>query len=106
MAAALATLLATNILHKDFQVASGQLCNFVAANKSKNQTRIISGVGSGGQGGAGRGHSGGRSSGRVVAGAVDADKEAGTISTSKRSCHPGVIQQRNGDSSCMSRKNL
>ena len=64
MAAALATLLATNILHKDFQVASGQLCNFVAANKSKNQTRIISGVGSRGRGDAGGGHSGGRGSGR------------------------------------------
>ena len=64
MAAALATLLATNNLQEDFQVASGQLCNFVAANKSENTTRNISGVGSGGQGGAGRGHSGGRGSGR------------------------------------------
>ena len=64
MAAALATLLATNNLHEDFQAASGYLCNFVAANKSKNTTRNISGVGSGGRGGAGRGHSGGRGSGR------------------------------------------
>ena len=64
MAAALATLLATNNLQKNFQAASGYLCNFVAANKNKNQTRNISGVGSRGQGGAGRGHSGGRGSGR------------------------------------------
>ena len=63
MAAALATLLATNNLREDFQAASGYLCNFVAANKSKNQARNISGVGSGGWGGAGRGHSGGRGSG-------------------------------------------
>ena len=62
MAAALATLLATNNLHADFQEASGYLCNFVAANKSENTTRNISGVGSRGQGGAGRGHSGGRGS--------------------------------------------
>ena len=39
------------------------MCNFVAANKSENQTRNISGVGSGGQGSAGRGHNGGRGSG-------------------------------------------
>ena len=45
-------------------MASGYLCNFVAANKSENQTRNISGVGSGGRGGAGRGHSGGRGSGQ------------------------------------------
>ena len=64
MAAALATLLATNNLREDFQAASGYLCNFVAANKSENQTRNISGVGSGGWGGAGRGHSGGRGSDR------------------------------------------
>ena len=64
MAAALATLLATNNLCEDFQAASGYLCNFVVANKSENQTRNISGVGSGGQGGAGRGHSGGQGSGR------------------------------------------
>ena len=64
MAAALATLLATNNLQEDFQAASGYLCNFVAANKSENQTRNISGVGSGGWGGAGRGHSGGQGSGR------------------------------------------
>ena len=63
MAAALATLLATNNLREDFQAASDYLCNFVAANKSENQTRNISGAGSGGQGGAGRGHSGGRGSG-------------------------------------------
>ena len=41
----------------------------------------------------------------VVAGAVDADKVAGTTET-KRNCIPGVIQQKNGDSSRMSRKNL
>ena len=40
------------------------MCNFVAANKSKNTTRNISEVGSGGRGGAGRGYSGGRGSGR------------------------------------------
>ena len=45
-------------------MASGYLCNFVAANKSENQTRNISGVGSGGRGGAGRGHSSGQGSGR------------------------------------------
>ena len=64
MATALATLLATNNLHEDFQVASGYLCNFVAANKNENQSRNISGVGSGGQGGAGRGHSSGQNSGQ------------------------------------------
>ena len=64
MAAALATLLATNNLREDFQAASGYLCNFVAANKSENTTRNISGIGSRGQGGAGRGHSGGQGSGR------------------------------------------
>ena len=64
MAAALATLLATNNLREDFQAASGYLCNFVATNKSKSQTRNISGVGSRGWGGAGRGHSGGRGSGQ------------------------------------------
>ena len=64
MAAALATLLATNNLREDFQAASGYLCNFVAANKNENQTRNISVVGSRGRGGAGRGHSGGRGSGR------------------------------------------
>ena len=64
MAAALATLLATNNLCEDFQAAYGYLCNFVAANKSENQTRNISGVGSGGRGGARRGHSGGQGSGR------------------------------------------
>ena len=64
MAAALATLLATNNLREDFQAASGYLCNFVATNKSENQTRNISGVGSGGRGGAGRGHSSGRGRGR------------------------------------------
>ena len=63
MAAALATLLATNNLHEDFQAASGYLCNFVAANKNENQTRNISGVGRGGRGGAGRGQSGGQGSG-------------------------------------------
>ena len=45
MAVALATLLATNNLHEDFQAASGYLSNFVAANKNKNQTRNISSVG-------------------------------------------------------------
>ena len=39
---------------------------------------------------------------RVVARAVNG--EAGA--TTKRNCLPGVIQQRNGDSSRMSRKNL
>ena len=57
MAAAITTLLATNNLLEDFQVASGNLCNFVAANKSENQASDISGVGSGCQGGTGRGHS-------------------------------------------------
>ena len=42
MAAALAALLATNNLCDNFQAASGYLCNFVAANKSENQTRNIS----------------------------------------------------------------
>ena len=41
----------------------------------------------------------------VVAGAVDADEVAETTET-RRNCLPGVIQQKNGDSSCMSRKNL
>ena len=41
----------------------------------------------------------------VVAGAMDADKVAETTET-KRNCLPGVIQQKNGDSSCMSKKNL
>ena len=41
MAAALATLLASNNLQEDFQAASGYLCNFVAANKNENQTRNI-----------------------------------------------------------------
>ena len=63
MAAALATLFATNNLHEDFQAASGYLCNFVAANKSENTTRNISEVGSREWGGAGRGHSGGQGSG-------------------------------------------
>ena len=63
MAAALATLLATNNLREDFQAASGYLCNFVAANKSESQTRNISGVGSRGRGGAGISHSGGQGSG-------------------------------------------
>ena len=57
MDAALATLLATNNLQDDFQAAFGYFCNIVAANISKNQTRNISGAGSGGWGGAGRGHS-------------------------------------------------
>ena len=64
MAMALATLLATNNLCEDFQVVSGYLCNFVAANKSENTTRNISGVESRGRGGAGRGHSGGQGSGQ------------------------------------------
>ena len=64
MAAALATLLATNNLCEDFQAASDYLCNFVAANKSENQARNISGAVRVGQGGAGRGHSGGLGSGR------------------------------------------
>ena len=63
MAAVLATFLATNNLPEDFQAASGFLCNFVATNKSENQTRNISGVGSGGWSGAGRGHSGGQGCG-------------------------------------------
>ena len=41
----------------------------------------------------------------VVARAVDADKVAGTT-IARRNCLPGVIQQSNGDSSHMSRKNL
>ena len=41
----------------------------------------------------------------VVAGAVDADKVARTTIT-RRNFLPGVIQQKNGDSSLMSRKNL
>ena len=41
----------------------------------------------------------------VVAGAVDADEVAETTET-KRNCLAGVIQQKNGDSSRMSRKNL
>ena len=63
MTTALATLLATIYLQEDYQVAICYLCNFVAANKSENQTRNFSGVGSGGCGGAGRGHSGGRNGG-------------------------------------------
>ena len=100
MAAALATLLATNNLRKDFQAASGYLCNFVAANKSENTTRNISGVGSGGQGGAGRGHSGGRGSSRGCG------CRQGGRNYNKKECLPRVIQQKNGDSSRMSRKNL
>ena len=41
----------------------------------------------------------------VVAGAVDADEVAETTET-KRNCLAGVIRQKNGDSSCMSRKKL
>ena len=41
----------------------------------------------------------------VVAGAVDVDEVAGTTET-KRNCLPRVIQQKNEDSSRMSRKNL
>ena len=41
----------------------------------------------------------------VVARAEDADKVAETTET-KRNCLPRVIQQKNGDSSRMSRKNL
>ena len=41
---------------------------------------------------------------KVVAGAVDAGKEAGATRT-KRNCLPGVIQQKNGEISHMSRKN-
>ena len=41
----------------------------------------------------------------VVAGVLDADKVAETTIT-KRNCLPGVIQLKNGESSCMSRKNL
>ena len=76
------------------------MCNFVAANKSENTTRNISGVGSG----AGVVLGGVTVVARVVAGAMDADKEA--KATTRRNCLPRVIQQKNGDSSCMSRKNL
>ena len=82
-------------------MASGYLCNFVAANKSENTTRNVSGVGSRGRGGAGRV----TMVARVVARAMDADKVAKTTET-RRNCLPGVIQQKNGDSSRMSRKNL
>ena len=41
----------------------------------------------------------------VVARAVDVDEVAETTET-KRNCLPGVIQQKNGDSSRMRRKNL
>ena len=42
---------------------------------------------------------------KVVAGAMDADKVAKTTIT-RRNCLPGVIHQKNGDSSHMSKKNL
>ena len=42
---------------------------------------------------------------KVVARAMDADKVAETTIT-KRNCLPRVIQQKNGDSSRLSRKNL
>ena len=41
---------------------------------------------------------------KVVAGAVDADKVDRTAA--RRNCLPRFIQQKNWDSSCMSRKNL
>ena len=41
-----------------------------------------------------------------MAGAVDADKEVETTIITRRNCLPGVIQQKNGDSSHMSRMNL
>ena len=63
MATALPTLHATKNLYEDFQAASGSLWNFVAANKSENQTRNISEIWSGGRDGAGRGHSEGQNSG-------------------------------------------
>ena len=62
MTATLATLPATNNAHEGFHVESGNLCNFVTANKSENTTTNISGVGSRGQGGARRGHSSGQNS--------------------------------------------
>ena len=99
--AALATLLATNNMHEDFQAASGYLCNFVAANKSKIkletsqelgvEVRVVLGEVTVVAG--------------VVARAMDADEVAKTPIT-RRHCPPGVIQQKNGDSSHMSRKNL
>ena len=42
---------------------------------------------------------------KVVAEAVEADEVAKTTET-RRNCLPGVIQQKNGDSSHMSRRNL
>ena len=42
----------------------------------------------------------------VVARAVDADEEVETTIITRRNCLPGVIQQKNGDSSHMSRKSL
>ena len=42
----------------------------------------------------------------VVARAMDTDGEAGDTTTTKRNCLPGAIQQKNGDSSPMSQKNL
>ena len=42
----------------------------------------------------------------VVARAVDADEEVETTIITRRNCLAGVIQQKNGNSSCMSRKNL
>ena len=45
---------------------------------------------------------------KVVARAVitDTDKVAKATTTTKRNCLTGVIQQKNGDSSLMSSKNL
>jgi hypothetical protein len=63
IAAALATLLATSNHCENFQVVSGNLCNFVMANKSENTSRNITIIGCGSQGGTARGHSGGCSSG-------------------------------------------
>ena len=88
-------------LCEDYQAASGYLCNSVVANKSKNTTRNISGVGFVSQVVLGEV----TVVAGVVAWVVDADKVAKTIITS-RNCLPGVIQQKNGDSSHMSRKNL
>ena len=54
MVVALATLPSTNNICEDFQAATDYLCNFIAANKSENTTKIFSGAGSGVQSGTGR----------------------------------------------------
>ena len=53
MVAALPTLPSTNNRCEDFQEATGYLCNFIAANKNENTTRIFSGADSGVQSGTG-----------------------------------------------------